>query len=233
MTALNWLSTSEGIYLAMDTLVVDPSNFDPSFFTTKMYFLPHLHGVMACTGIGQFGVSWFAQLQHGLLVRDLAHVNEFAPAMLRETWRRMSEDVARSLPSREALTSTIYHFGYLRGEDRFITYAFRSTNDFVVEELNHGFSTKPPTRVDKQILELPKDFIDAMEQQRSEQDQLPLSERVFIGGDIIVASITRDGIGTWCAHRFADYEETYQRMCDRLPANQQFRDLWRLLGFET
>lgn len=126
------------------------------------------------------------------------------------------------------MTSTIYHLGFDDREDRFVGFAYRSVADFECEQLEYGVRTKPGYVGTLPLSGFPDDFVEVCRAQRVEQEALPLSERVFIGGHVIaymmqvqriegrpasvVTTITRP-------FEFEDFERTYFDCTAGLAAN--------------
>ena len=80
MSFLVFFSNETDIILPMDTLAVDGSDRKPMFFTTKFYPVPHLQGLIAGTGSGQFVIDWFVKVNTGIVVDDMVHLDYHAPA---------------------------------------------------------------------------------------------------------------------------------------------------------
>src|SRR5438128_1424650 len=54
MSLLNFLLDKQVIYVVCDTLASYSEDLEPRSFTTKVYILPHLEGLICGTGVGQF-----------------------------------------------------------------------------------------------------------------------------------------------------------------------------------
>jgi len=144
-----------------------------------------------------------------LVVRDIDHVDRYTPEGL--------SILAKQCENLNKKTSTVYHFGFAENRNRYVAYAYRSSNEWQSEEIQYGFGVKP--QIDVQfldIIQLPDTFIDIMKRQRDEDLKLELSKRVGVGGDIHFVQMKDGNINVSVCHRFESYEEDYERMCENL-----------------
>lgn len=211
MTAAIFNIDPEQVIVTMDTLAVAGDTRTPFFFTSKFYPLPHLNGAMFATGIGDLATQWFVKLER-FLVRDIHHLDQFAIPALQE--------LGRQFGLHETNTTTIYHVGFSEQESRYVGFAYRSTDNFASERLEYGLRTKPGV-AGTSVESFPEDFIRLMEQQRAEDETLPVQERVFIGGEIQALILHQKTMTIQTIHRFGHYEKLYEQMCNALPANQK------------
>jgi len=211
MTAAIFNIGPEQVIVTMDTLAMAGDTRKPYFFTTKFYPLPHLHGAMFATGIGDLATQWFVKLER-FLVRDIHHLDDFATPALQE--------LGRQFKLNEQNTTTIYHVGYSETEARYVGFAYRSTEKFRSERLEYGLRTKPGV-TDAEVNAYPDDFIRIMHKQRDDDASLAETDRVFIGGEIQSLVLLQKTMTIQTIHRFSDYEVLYERMCDELPANKK------------
>lgn len=206
MTAFVFNLAPEQVLVAMDTLAVTADTKEPFFYTTKFYPLPHLHGVMFATGLGDLATQWFVRLER-YVARDIQHLNEFVQPGLQQ--------LGREFGLSETNTTTIYHVGFSELEDRYVAFAYRSTNDFAPEPLGYGLRTKPGLD-GAAVNQFPQDFIRIIDELRREDNALSTGERVGIGGEVQTL-VMQDGTMTICtAHRFEDYDALYEQMCHAL-----------------
>lgn len=219
---MNFALLPDGVFVAADTLVTDQS-FKPSFFTSKVHLMPHLNGLICGTGNLNFILDWTRHILGGMLAFDIAHLDEFTPDSLRSLY------AARPSQEREQMTSTIYQIGFDEGEDRFVGFAYRSTADFESERLDYGTRTKPGYQGSLPMTGFPDDFVEVCRAQRFEQDTLPASERVFIGGHIVAYMMQvhrADGrpptIATAITRpfEFEDFEQAYYECTTSLAVNR-------------
>jgi hypothetical protein len=220
VTILNFVLAEDAVYLVTDTLVSDPVDMGPLFFTAKVFPAPHWQGLICGTGIQQFIVEWYGIAITSILAMDMRHLNDFVPDMIRPMHQKYQIDQGREM------TSTIYHIGLDRSERRFIGFAYRSTNDFVGESLEYGSRLKPdPEDASVVISRFPSDFIAIAEMQKLKDEVKPMAERVGIGGDLIsymlqivdISGQPETQMTILRCHRFPDSNAMYQSACSRLP----------------
>ncbi len=223
MTVLDFHMQEDAIYLITDTMVSEAQSMEPIHFTTKVFPVPHWEGLICGTGIMQFINSWFHTAVSNVLATDVVMLDEFTPDQLQELWTH------GYIENEGNYSSTIYHLGFDRAENRFVGYAYRSTDDFISEKLEYGTRTKPnPENADNfELTNFPKDFIELAESQKLEDESKPISERVGVGGSVIAYRLWRqeleDGqilVNTliWKCHEFSDAAKAYQMACANLPA---------------
>jgi hypothetical protein len=222
VTALNFYLQETQVLIVADTLVTNAS-FAPAFFTTKIHPVPHWNGLICGTGDLGLILEWHRQALGNLLARDISHLDEYVPECL----RRLRE--GRSTDTASEGTSTIYHFGLDEIEDRFVGFAYRSTNNFQSERLRYGLSFKPPFDIgERKLEEFPRDFVKMCLDQRIAQENLPIEQRVFIGGHVtayrldlyrqaeqdsnVIISISRP-------FKFDDFNANFETCIKGLPAN--------------
>jgi hypothetical protein len=224
MSLLNFMLNKEAIYVVSDTLASYPEDMEPRAFTTKVYTVPHLEGLICGTGIGQFVLEWYGRVVERLVVRDMHNLDDFAPESLCEIWERYRTAVGREM------SSTIYHFGYDRIEDKFVGWAYRSGNGFASQSLAYGNYFKPDDvgGAELEIKEL-EDFTRIAEMQKAADRAKPIEGQVGIGGHLIshlmmarkqereeeeveiITTISR-------FHQFDDWGSDWMRACDKLPS---------------
>jgi hypothetical protein len=171
-----------------------------------MYVVPHLHGVIVGTGVGQFIIDWFRYVNMHMIVRNMAHLDEFAPTQLRELWGSQPEAL------RANATSTVYEFGYCAEEARFRGFAYRSEKNFVSESLPYAMGIKPALEPGE-ISTLPADFVRVARLQRDADRAKVVEDQVGVGGDLFFLHITAEGMTLNQCYRFDDYEDAYEEMC--------------------
>jgi hypothetical protein len=198
MSSLIFYTDATQTLVATDTLAVHPGG-QPHHFTTKAFFLPHLRMLIAGTGVAGFLDAWHLILNTRMAVRDVLHVDPFAPNLLKGIWARLKEGTKLS----DRTTTTVYHFGYSGGAMR--TFAYRSTNDFGSESLPYGLATKPPCTVPENY-SLPTDIKSMMEDQRRMQSGVSKDERLYIGGEIQIHHLLESGCQIYTLDRFEDCE---------------------------
>lgn len=208
MTSLIFQTEAKQVLVAMDTLATH-MNGEPFMFTTKAFIVPHLRMMMCGTGAGGFLGKWFTQVNDGMVVRDVDHLDYHTPRGLTGLWRSYKEEC--SIP--DAVTTTVYHFGFSHMDGLIHPYAYRSTNSFTSEPLRYGMGVKPECDVPEN-LQLPTDIPKMMRQQREIQAARPKEERVFIGGEIQIFHLTKDGFNVFTLERFDDFDSDDRAIYD-------------------
>jgi hypothetical protein len=206
MSSLIFATDSEQVLVATDTLATSP-NGDPSFFTTKAFIVPHLEMIMCGTGTSGFLGRWFVEVNDRMVVSCIENLDYHTPKILSSLWQDFKRD--NSIP--DHFSTTVYHFGFSGEDGSILSYAYRSSNNFVSEALSYGIGVKPECVVFEGI-ELPRDIKRLMDEQRSIQQSLPKGERVFIGGKIQIHHLTRMGFCVYVLDQFDDFEEAQQKI---------------------
>ncbi len=198
MSSLIFYIDEDQALVVTDTLSVTTGG-QPTNFTSKALYLPHLRLVVAGTGHGGFHDRWTHQINFLAVVRDLEDLDATAPAKLRELWEE-----ANATLKEMGRTTTIYHFGVTEA-GQVAAYAYRSENDFRSERLEPGTGIKPVASVpDGNLLE---GIETIMEEQRRRQEAKPAAERVHIGGEAIAIYLTPAECRHWTLFRFQDFEQ--------------------------
>lgn len=220
MTAMNWIMSEMRVLILCDTLAISETDHRPAFMTTKVHFWPHLGACVAGTGAQPLAQTFFMQVNSGSVVRDVVHLDEFAGSMLADIWRTLTDAAP------PGATGTVYTFGWSEAEGRFTGFAYRSTSSFKSERLNYGLAVKPPPK-NAAILDNLNDFeayLDLLRVQKDEDRERPRTERIGIGGEVILTLMTRSDAGFTCVeqrtvHRFDDYQQDWSIILAKLQAN--------------
>ena len=144
---------------------------------------------------------------------------EYAPDILRGIWSGFAEQIP------EGATTTVYMFGISRQSGKFVGYALRSTTNFNAELLSHGVAAKPaPTLEELQTVVDIRSFIDLALRQQEHDRALPRQERLGIGGDLWVYSLSKSENGSLAlamvqAMRLPHYDGDHELMLAQLPQN--------------
>lgn len=203
MSALNYILMHDKIYLAMDTLAVSPVDKCPVKFLTKFSILPHLNLVMAGTGETRIICDWFQFVNWNLNIRDINELNECTPTILQEEWLKRTEPSATS--------STIYHFGYSDKDEVHVGYAYRSRDNWVSERLEYSIGIKPKVELQQGSNEL-EVLINTVREQSRMDRELPVENKVGIGGDVCVLIVNKKNITASSLYRLETYGHDYRMM---------------------
>ena len=211
MTALVFTIQPEQICIAMDTLVISADDRTPLHYQTKIMSFPRLNLVVAGTGHSLLVSHWWHFLNTNILATDIDNLNQYCQNALLS--------IEGNCQDADCTDSTIYHFGYSPSSERYVGFAYRSTNDWKPEALADGLGIKPVISIAPfDDLQLPATFIDIISQQRSEDQLKPNSFRVGIGGQIEFAVMENGSINISTVHKFESYESDYAIMVERLNA---------------
>jgi hypothetical protein len=212
MSALLYLNTPEHCLLGMDTMARTP-NGEVEFRTSKFLLVPHLHMVMCCTGIANLMWEW-----HNEILKDGWHVGSIDD-LDRDTPRKLTEiavGIGLEIGSEDAgKRVTVYHFGYSPVDRAMVGYAYRSTEHFASQRLEYSYGFKPPEGVEELYKaetqahwDGERSFSDVciklISAAKAIDDQKSPSERLNIGGEILVLSLKRDLAQVITVHRFPD-----------------------------
>jgi hypothetical protein len=200
MSSLIFATDPEQAFVATDTLAVSYDG-EPSFFTTKAFIVPHLKMIIAGTGVLEFMSKWFVQVAHGMVVRGIEHLDCHTPDSLNRIWKKLKEE----FPIPDNFTTTIYHMGFSEEDGQMKSYAYRSTSDFDSEELTYGLRYKPECTIPENYT-FPIDIPAMMQDQRERQALQPKENRLYIGGEILITHLTKNGFHSYNLCKFDDYD---------------------------
>jgi hypothetical protein len=187
--------------VATDTLAVSLDDRSLAYFTSKAQIIPHIRTIVAGTGIANFCSQWFFQVMNEMVVDDVDHLNYHSPSALVELWQLNKEEFSVE----NGLTTTIYHFGFSKKDECIHSYAYRSKNGFQSEPMSYGLRYKPKFDL-TWVVQLPNDIKRMMDCQRATQLLVPEQERIFIGGEIQLFVLDKNGFFVRTIDKFDDYD---------------------------
>jgi hypothetical protein len=190
--------------IVTDTLATTPEG-DPCLFVTKATPVPPMRTIMVCTGIAVLGDRWAAKLRSGMLALDVEMLDTHTPGALRDLWREVRDEHGID----ENTSTTVYHVGMTR-EGECHVYAYRSSSGFDSDRLPESGLAIKPQPIDNDGV--PENLVDLAEYLREEQSAFPPAERIHIGGELFLTSISADGIGISHVHTFDDHREVWNAM---------------------
>lgn len=208
MSSLIYYTDPEQILVATDTLAVETGGA-PLMFSSKAIYLPHLRIIVAGTGLGMFSGDWAMEVNNRMVLSGIQNLNYHSPEALRKRWENYESEY--SLP--EGMTTTVYHFGLSEEDQSVLGYAYRSINNFDSERLSYGFGLKPECKLPEQgslIEHLPS----MMKEQRLHQQERPLTERLYIGGECVATHLTKAGCDIFSVFQFEDYTQQLRAIFD-------------------
>jgi len=207
VSSLIFFTDKDNAVVATDTLVVTPDG-EPLLFTSKAIHLPHLRVIIAGTGLGGFATEWALKINDKLIVNGLNNLDYHTPNCLRELWTKFKSE----LQFGESITTTVYQFGFSQIDGNIAAFAYRSTNNFESEELTYGMRAKPECAFPEDGFSVIDAIPRMMRNQREIQDEGPKDERLYIGGEIQVLYLTRDGCKSFKLGEFDDIEHVQHEM---------------------
>lgn len=202
MSSLIFYTDENQALIATDTLATSGTIPGVPFkFTTKAFIVPHLRLIIAGTGCGGFCDRWFLQINERMIVRGIDNLDFHVSRNLALLWSSYKKEFSIL----EDATTTIYHFGFSEETQSIHSYVYRSTNNFESEQLPCGLGGKPDY-IAPNPYELPEDFKTIMDSQRIIQSSEAKENRVYIGGEIQLIRLERDGFIVQSLGKFEDYD---------------------------
>ena len=201
MSSLIIYTDEQQAFVATDTLAMSGLNHTkPLMFTTKAFIVPHLRIILSGTGAGGFLGRWFIQVNDRMVVRDIDNLDYHTPQNLDTLWAAYKKEF--SIP--DTVTTSVYHFGF-SCDGAIHSYEYHSGDGFTSNPLSHGVMFKPNCEIPGPY-EFPGDIKAMMvDQRRIEQAS---TNRVYIGGEIIIHHLTKQGFNVYTLDRFDDFEST-------------------------
>jgi hypothetical protein len=221
MTLLMWNHEPGGFVILTDTLDVRADTCEPVAFHTKVYPALERNLVIVGTGSGALvdrwrrWVSWQPPFDPQML-------DTVATVKLQLLW---AELCAEFPPTGTASTSTVYHFAIEDGLT--VVYTYRSVNKFASErDDTPGYAIKPflgqrgEHRTAEDLEQLRpinrfddlSDMVELACRIRTDQETLPAAERVHIGGELYLTTITPGACQQQRVHIFEDRDEMGAQM---------------------
>ena len=191
------------VCVATDTLA---TSYDgkPLYFTNKAHIIPHLKMIIAGTGMARFLDRWLFSINNSP-IQGIDALDRKAPNNLPRIWGELKLQI----PIPDNLSTTVYHFGFSEVTGAIHAYAYRSENGFKSDRLKYGSGVNPRCAIPENF-EFPTAIKGMMEEQRRLQVLLPKNEQVFVGGEIQIHHLMREGFNVYKLAEFDDYEEQKQ-----------------------
>lgn len=209
MSSLIFFTDATQIVVATDTLAVSPDG-EPLMFCSKAHHLPHFRTIIAGTGMGMFSGDWAMEVNNRMILQGIMNLDYHAPGALRARWAKYQEEFA--LPASQ--TTTVYHFGLSEDDQSVVAFAYRSTSGFESERLPQGFGIKPECTLpegNNMIEIIPR----MMHLQRESQSSVAPSERIYIGGEVVVMHLTSSSFSVFHPHSFPERTQDLKRIFQR------------------
>lgn len=193
MSSLIVATDEDKVLVATDTLATHPDG-RPFKFTTKAFIVPHLKLIMACTGLAGFLGRWFIRVNDRFVVKGIDNLDQHAPGVLPSLWQECKQEF--SIP--DDLRTTVYHFGLSENTGLIHSFRYASTEKFQSYRFDqYGVLAKPECTFAAQLSPL-DDIVKMMTEQRAIQATKPKDDRVYVGGEIHIQLLSREGFK--CLH---------------------------------
>lgn len=206
MSSLICFSNDDFAVIGTDTLAVDGEG-NPVLLSNKATYLPTIKTVICGTGTGGFHSRWAEFVNSRMILLDVDNLDYHAPSLLRSMWQEYKVEYSAG----DGHTVTIYHVGLSQASGGIKRFAYRSTNDFKSEEIQHGWFYKPECNLPEgsDVLDIIKEM---MFEQRVIQDKKAKEERVYIGGQINVIILERDCVRHMTIADFPDFPDVINKL---------------------
>jgi hypothetical protein len=181
VSSLVFFTDKENVIVATDTLAVDDDGL-PFMFNSKAIYIPHLRTIIVGTGSGGFSHKWAYKVNCWMITKGIENLNHHTPEALQKLWKEYKTENNISAEQ----TTTVYHFGISEQNNKVVSFAYSSYNNFKPKKLNYGINMKPNIDISSDNIEDdPFDIIPSiMKQQRALQNKIDKNKRIFIGGEI-------------------------------------------------
>ncbi|MEO9589441.1 MAG: hypothetical protein ABJ360_05025 [Roseobacter sp.] len=205
MSSLIFATDESQILVATDTLAVTPDG-EPFCFASKATHVPHLRTIIAGTGGGGLSNEWALTVSARMIVRGIRNLNYHTPIGLRDLWETYRQRYSLD----QDLTTTVYQFGISEEDNKVVSFAYRSTNNFESEQLPYGTGVKPECNVPEgNLIEV---IPSMMHEQRSREASKPAEARLYIGGEIFAHYLTKDECRCFSLGEFEGFEANQRRI---------------------
>lgn len=231
MSSFIGMYSDEYAYLATDTLVRWPYEkgdimHKPLVFANKVYHLPHLKSAFGVTGTQQLGTALYIFLNEhciGTSINSIVHIdlNVFAAYLAQHYDERAHGTIY--LYGLDVLSNTFKGYWMVanKGAGSFLWNAFKPFSEdgwcaFPDLEPDH-WNRAQEVAVASEAEDLFATFmLETIKIQKEEDEKKPLTERVGIGGEVVITLITNGETGfqitSLVVYKFADYELHFERM---------------------
>lgn len=212
----------DAVIVYNDTLVSTRQGPRPDHFRQKLHHIRRPNMLFASSGNYGVAVEWQQMIEESN-VTALEDLHAMAPAALRSIDDRLTAEHG------PLGISTMYHFGYPRRSDELVRYEYSSRDGYQGQKIHAAqFFVKPAPRapLDYNAWRGDEDVIAAAEQIQAEQTALASKDgRVLIGGELLRAQMTPEGVSIDVVHRFHNYTETVSQMTSNGLTSQEGEDM--------
>lgn len=202
LTALNWFMKEDYIAIASDTLVAQIGDGKPLCFINKIYPLPHAQALIAGTGVADVVFNAANLLFSNCACCSTNILLNYLSNILVSLYANYNYDAS----------TTVYLFGWNDKTNIMEGYALRSNNGFKYEKLEYGLGIKPIIPIEYESIIINEEFfINIITKQRIINDD-KRDDKVYIGGQIIYVTYTRDIMSINTIYSFSDYFDMIKKI---------------------
>lgn len=192
MTSLIFYTDDLEATIATDTLIATKTE-EFLGHANKAIYVERMKLICAGTGAADLFIRWVSFVNEESRATDVDSLNDQAAERLQSIWSEMQ----REIPAFADHTATVYLFGLSDDTGHIHSYAYRSESGFASSRLPHGLAMKPAVTPDEMegvdYCKFPESSKDIMRRQAALEYLKPKGQRVLIGGDANVITLTKAG----------------------------------------
>lgn len=192
MTSLLFYTDDQEATIATDTLIATKAE-ELLGHAKKAVYVERMRLVSAGTGAADLFIRWITFVNEESRAADVDSLNDQAEECLQSIWSEMQHEI----PAFADYTATVYLFGLSDNTGHIHSYVYRSESGFTSSRLPHGLAMRPAVTPEKlegvDYFKFPESSKDIMRRQAALEYSKPKGQRVLIGGDANVISLTRAG----------------------------------------
>ncbi|MCX5511194.1 hypothetical protein [Pseudomonas sp. BJa3] len=192
MTSLLFYTDDNEATVVTDTLIATKTE-ELLGFANKAIYIEKLRLICAGTGAAELFTRWISFMNKESRAFDVDSLNHQATKRLQSIWSEMQ----RETPAFANYTATVYLFGLSNDTGLIHSYVYRSESGFVSSRLAHGLAMKPAITPDQlegvEYRNFPASSKEIMRRQAELECLKPKGDRVLIGGDANVITLTQAG----------------------------------------
>jgi hypothetical protein len=192
MTSLLFYTDDQEATIATDTLIATKAE-EFLGHANKAIYIERMRLVCAGTGAAELFGRWMLFVNEESRAADVDSLNDQAAQRLQSIWSEMQ----RETPAFADHTATVYLFGLSNDTGLIHSYVYRSESGFASSRLLHGLGMKPAVTPNElegvDYSKFPESSKDIMRRQAAIEYSKPRGQRVLIGGDVNVITLTKDG----------------------------------------
>jgi hypothetical protein len=189
---------------------------EPAVFAEKTYQIPHMDLLIASSGFTAFAMEWRWTVTFKCKKTDIEELNEVAPELMRQTWERSKlkhNHPVGQTPAAEG--AMLYHFGFAPSKGRYTGYRYYSEDGFEPKEMPKEY-VQPINDEVREVVEtkepLGTRMVNFFKRAKTLDDQKPPAQRIGVGGEVWLRTLSGKGFSAERLHVFDDYDETLEQV---------------------